>query len=62
MKKTFLRSNSPCITYLLLAFKGRTNIKSFKWGRLWDQVAGRPVDQIMRRSRIVRGTSVRRVF
>ena len=62
MKKTFLRSSSPCITYLLLAFTGRTNIKSSKWGRLRDQVAGRPVDQIMRRSRIVRGTPVRRVF
>ena len=27
MKKLYFRSNSPCITYLFLFFKGRTNIQ-----------------------------------
>ena len=66
MKKLFLRSNSPCITYLFLFFTGRTNIQKF-WtgtstGRLRDPVAGRPWDQMMRRSKDVRGTSVKHVF
>ena len=66
MKKLFLRSNSPCITYLFLFFTGRTNIQKF-WtgtstGRLRDLVAGRPWDQMMGRSKDVRGTSVKHVF
>ena len=66
MKKLFLRSNSPCITYLFLFFTGRTNIQKF-WtgtstGRLRDPVAGRPWDQMMGRSKDVRGTSVKHVF
>ena len=29
MKKLFFRNNSPCITYLLLCFTGRTTIQKF---------------------------------
>ena len=29
MKKLFFRNNSPCITYLLLYFTGRTTIQKF---------------------------------
>ena len=36
--------------------------KSFKRARLRDLIAGRPFDQMMGRSRDVRGTSVRHVF
>ena len=66
MKKLFLRNNSLCITYLFLFFIGRTNIQKF-WtgmstGRLRDPVAGRPWDQMMGRSKDVRGTSVKYVF
>ena len=66
MKKLFFRSNSPCITYLFLFFIGRTNVQKF-WtgmstGRLRDPVAGRPWDQMMGRSKDVRGTSVKHVF
>ena len=65
-KKMFLRSNSPCITYLFLFFTGRTNIQKF-WtgtstGRLRDLVGGRPWDQMMGRSKDVRGMSVKHVF
>ena len=66
MKKLFFRSDCPCITYLFLFFTGRTNIQKF-WtgtstGRLRDPVAGRPWDQMMGRSKDVRGTPVKHVF
>ena len=66
MKKLFLRSNSPSITYLFPFFTGRTNIQKF-WsgmstGRLRDPVAGRSWNQMMGRSKDVRGTSVKYVF
>ena len=59
MKKLFMRSNSPYITYLFLFFTGRTGTST---GRLRDLVAGRPWDQMMKRSKDVRGTSVKHVF
>ena len=66
MKKLFFRSNSPGITYLFLFFTGRTNIQKFQMGmstgRLWYPVVGRPWDQMMERSKNVRGTSVEHVF
>ena len=55
MKKLFLRSNSPSITYLFLFFTGRKNIQKFRTetstGRLRNPVAGRPWDQMMGRSK-----------
>ena len=66
MKKLFLRSNNPCITYLFLFFTGRTNIQKLGTGtfteRLRDPVAGRPWDQMMGCSKDFRGTSVKHVF
>ena len=66
VKKLFFGSNSPCITYLLLLFTRRTNIQKFQTGTsttcIRDPVAGRPWDQMMGRSRDVRGTSVKHVL
>ena len=66
VKKLFFRSNRPCIIYLFLLFTRRTNIQKFQTGtsakRLRDPVAGRPWDQMMGRSRDVRGTSVKHVL
>ena len=63
IKKLFFRSNSPCITYLFLFFTGRTNIQKSltgtSTGRLRDQVAGRPGDQMMGCSRDLRGKSIK---
>ena len=58
--------NSPCITCLFLFLTGRTNIQKFSMGmitgRVWDPVAGRPWDQMMRRFGDVCGTLVKHVF
>ena len=66
MEKLLSRSSSPCITYLFVFFTGRTNAQKFQTetstGRLLDLVSGRPGDQIMERSRDVRGTSIKYVF
>ena len=63
IKKCFFRCTSLCFTYLLLIFTGKTNIQMLtSTGRLWDTVAGRPRDQMMRRFGDVRGTSVIHVF
>ena len=47
IKKIFFRSNSPCIIYVFLFLQ---------------EVAGRPWDQMMGRSKYARGTSVKHVF
>ena len=66
MKKIFFRIISPCITYLVFFLQEEQIFKSFKWGtstgRLRDPVAGLPWDQMMSRSRDVRGTSVKHMF
>ena len=66
MEKLLSRSNSPCITYLFVFFTERTNTQKFQTetstGLLLDSVVGRPGDQIMKRSRYVRGTSIKHVF
>ena len=59
MKKLFIRTNSPYITYLFLFFTGR---KGTSTGRLRDPVAERPWDQMMKRSKDVRETLVEHVF
>ena len=61
MEKMFFRSNNPCITYLFLFFKGRIDIQKFT-GRLRNPVTGGPCDQMIGRSKDVRGTSVKHVF
>ena len=66
MRKLFFRSNSPYLTCLFLFFTRRTNIQNF-WtrtftGRLRDPVARPPWDQMMGRSKDIRGTSVKHVF
>ena len=53
MKKWFLRSNSPFITYVFLLFTGRTNTQ---------KLTSLGPDQMMGRSRDVRGTLVKHVF
>ena len=59
MKKLCCRCNSSCITHLFLFFTGRTNIQRFymgtSMGRLRDPVAGRPGDEMIRRSEDVWG-------
>ena len=66
IKKLFFWSDSPCITYLLLLFTGRTNIQMFQTGTfrgcVRDVVEGHRSDQIMRRFRNFRGMSVENVF
>ena len=66
IKKLSFWSDSPCITYLLLLFTGRTNIQMFQTGTskgcVRDVVEGNPGDQIMRRFRNFRGMSVEHVF
>ena len=47
IKKVFFRSNSPCIISVFLFLQ---------------EVAGRPWDQMMGRSKYARGTSVKHVF
>ena len=47
IKKIFFRSNSPCIIYVFLFLQ---------------EVAGRPWDQMMGRSKYARETSVKHVF
>ena len=66
MKKLHFRSNSPCITYLSYLLQEEQIFKSSKrgrsTGRLWDSITGRPGDQMVGRSRDVRGTSVKHAF
>ena len=45
-KKLFFIRNSPCFTHISLFFTGKTNIQKVST----DPVAGRPGDQMMRRS------------
>ena len=63
MIKLYLRSNSPCITYLFLFFTGRTSTQNIQMGtsmgRLRHPVLGPLGDQMMGSSKDVQGTLVK---
>ena len=50
MKKMFFRCNYLCLNFYYSFLLDKQIFKSSKWGRLRDQVAGRPRDQMMARS------------
>ena len=62
MKKVFLDVIVLVLHIYYCFLLEKQILKSSKWGRPWDSVAGRPGDQLMGRSRDVRGTSVVHVF
>ena len=68
MKKLFFKSNSPCITYVILFSAGKNNMQKLyvtsgtSTGLLWDPIAGRPEDQVTGSSRDVRETLVKHGF
>ena len=68
MKKLFSKSNSSCITHVILFSTRKKNIQKLyvtsgtSTGLLWDPIAGRPEDQVTRSSRDVRETLVKHGF
>ena len=62
--KLYFRSNSPCITYLFLSFKGKTVIQMLQiCARLLQvPVVGRPAGKTMGRSKDVHEMSIKHIF